>query len=61
MLWALELLQQCETFLGIAVFQFVGHLLIGSTVGLIVTFPQQVYAIPRSTVPRAPAPAAIHC
>ena len=28
---------------------------------LIVTFPQQVYAIPRSTAPRAPAPAAIHC
>ena len=35
LLWALELLQQCENFFGIIVLQFVGCLLSGSVVGLI--------------------------
>ena len=34
LLWALELLQQCENFFGITVLQFVGCLLGGSMVGL---------------------------
>ena len=34
LLWALELLQQCENFFGVIVLQFVGHLLGGSMVGL---------------------------
>ena len=33
----------------------------GSMVGLVVTSSKRVYAIPRSTAPRAPAPAAVHC
>ena len=33
----------------------------GSMVGLMVTSSQRAYAIPRSTAPRAPAPAAVHC
>ena len=37
LLWALELLQQCENFFGVIVLQFVGHLLCGSKVGLMVT------------------------
>ena len=37
LLWALELLQQCENFFGVIVLQFVGHLLCGSMVGLMVT------------------------
>ena len=36
LLWALELLQQCENFFGIIVLQFVGHLLSGSIVKLMV-------------------------
>ena len=32
-----------------------------STVGLMATSSKRVYAIPRSTAPRAPAPAAVHC
>ena len=35
-IWALELLQQCENFFGIIVLQFVGHLLSGSIVKLMV-------------------------
>ena len=34
LLWALELLQQCENFFAITVLQFVGHLLGGCMVGL---------------------------
>ena len=30
-------------------------------VGLMVTSSKRAYAIPRSTVPRCPAPAAVHC
>ena len=33
----------------------------GSMVGLMVTSSKRVYAIPRSTAPRAPAPVAGHC
>ena len=33
----------------------------GSVVGLVVTSSQRAYAIPSSTAPRAPAPAAVHC
>ena len=33
----------------------------GSMVGLVATSSKRVYAIPRSTAPRAPAPAAVHC
>ena len=33
----------------------------GSMVGLMVTSSKTAYAIPRSTAPRAPAPAAVHC
>ena len=33
----------------------------GSMVGLMVTSSKRAYAIPRSAVPRAPAPAAVHC
>ena len=33
----------------------------GSMVGLTVTSSKRAYAIPRSTVPRCPAPAAVHC
>ena len=33
----------------------------GSMVGLMVTSSKRAYAIPWSTVPRAPAPAAVHC
>ena len=29
--------------------------------GLMATFSKRAYAIPRSAVPRAPAPAAVHC
>ena len=32
-----------------------------SMVGLMVTSSKRVYTIPRSTAPRAPAPAAVHC
>ena len=33
----------------------------GSMVGLMATSSNRAYAIPRSTAPRAPAPAAVHC
>ena len=33
----------------------------GSMVGLMATFSRRAYAIPRSTAPRASAPAAVHC
>ena len=33
----------------------------GSMVGLMVTSSKRAYAIPRSAVPRAPAPSAVHC
>ena len=33
----------------------------GSIVGLMVTCSKGIYAIPRSTAPRAPDPAAVHC
>ena len=32
-----------------------------SMVGLMATSSKRAYAIPRSTAPRAPAPAAVHC
>ena len=33
----------------------------GSIVGLMVTCSKETYDIPRSTAPRAPDPAAVHC
>ena len=33
----------------------------GSMVGLMLTFSKKAYAIPRSTAPKAPIPAAVHC
>ena len=33
----------------------------GSMIGLMVTFSKKAYAIPRSTAPKAPIPAAVHC
>ena len=33
----------------------------GSVVGLMVTSPNRAYAIPKSAVPRASSPAAVHC
>jgi len=44
LLWALELLQQCKNFFGIIVLQFVGRLLSGSVVGLMVTSSKRIYA-----------------
>ena len=44
LLWALELLQQCQNFFGIIVLQFVGHLLGSSVVGLLATSSQRTYA-----------------
>ena len=44
LLWALELLQQWENFLGIVALQFVGHLLSSSTVELVVTSSKRTYA-----------------
>ena len=44
LLWALELLQQCENFFGIIAVQFVGHLLSGSMVGLMATSSKRIYA-----------------
>ena len=44
LLWALELLQQYENFFGIIALQSVGRLLSGSTVGLMVTSSQRIYA-----------------
>ena len=44
LLWALQLLQQCENFFDIIVLQFVGHLLGGSMTGLKATFFKKSYA-----------------
>ena len=44
LLWALELSQQCESFFGIIVLQFVGRLLGHSKVGLMATLSKRTYA-----------------
>ena len=44
LLWALELLQQCENFFGIIVLQFVGCLPGGSVVDLMATSCKRTYA-----------------
>ena len=44
LLWALELSQQFENFLGIVVLQCVGHLLSGFMVGLMATSSKRTYA-----------------
>ena len=44
LLWALELLQQCEHFFGITVLQFVGRLFDGSIVELMATSSKRTYA-----------------
>ena len=44
LLWALELLQQCEKFFGIIVLQFMGCLLGGSVVELMATFSKRTDA-----------------
>ena len=43
LLWALELLQQCKNFFDIIVLQFVGHLLGGSLVGVMLTSSRRIY------------------
>ena len=45
LLWALELLQQCKNLFGIIVLQFMGHLLSGSTVELMVTSSKRTYGL----------------
>ena len=45
LLWALELLEQCENFFGIIVLQFMGCLLGGSVVELMVTFSKRTDAL----------------
>ena len=49
LLWALELLQLCKNFFGITVLQFVGHLLGGSMVGLMVTSSKRTFATHRAS------------
>ena len=44
-----------KNFFGIIVLQFVGHLLGGSMVGLMVISSKRAYATPRYAAPRAPA------
>ena len=44
LLWAPELSPQCENFFGIIIMQFVGHLLDGSKVGLMVTSSKRISA-----------------
>ena len=44
LLWALELLQQCENFFGIIVLCFVGYVLKGSTVELMATSSNRTYS-----------------
>ena len=61
LLWVLELSYQCDNLFGIIVLQFVGCLLDGSMVGLMVISSKRVYATPRSALPRASAPEAAHC
>ena len=63
LLWVLELSKQCKNFFGIIVLQFVGQLLSGSMVGLMVTSSKKSYAhttTPRSAATRAPVPVADH-
>ena len=43
LLWALELLQQCENFFDVIVLQFVGHLLSRCMVGLLETSSKRIY------------------
>ena len=49
LLWALEILQQCENLFGVIVLQFVGHLLSGSVVGLTATSSKRTYATHRAS------------
>ena len=53
LLWALELLQQCENFFGIIVLQFVGHLLGGSNVWLMSTSSKGIDATHLCTSPHS--------
>ena len=56
-LWALELLQQCENFFDIIVLQFEGHLLGGSTAGLMANSSKRIYATRHAPMSaKAPAP-----
>ena len=48
-IWALELLQQCENFFGIIVLQFVGRLLSGSIVELMVPSSKRTLATCHTT------------
>ena len=49
LLWALEFSQQCENFFGIIVLQFVGHLLSGSIVELMVPSSKRTSATCHTT------------
>ena len=56
-LWALELLQQCENFFDIIVLQFEGHLLGGSTAGLMANSSKRICATRHAPMSaKAPAP-----
>ena len=59
LLWALELLQQCETFFGVIVLLFVSHLPSGSVVELMATSFKRTYAtlcLPRLLLPEPLSP-----
>ena len=64
LLWALELWQQCKNFFGIIVLRFVGCLLSGSMVGLMVTSSRRAYATcctSQVCCSQSPIPVAGHC
>ena len=57
-----RILQQCKNFFGIIVLQFVGRLLSGSVVELMVTSSKMTYAASsKSVAARTPVPVAGHC
>ena len=61
LLWALELLQQYKHFFGVIVLQFVGHLLSGCIVEVMVSSSRRTHAscpTSRSAAARAPVPTA---
>ena len=64
LLWALELLQQCENFFGIIVLQFMGRLLGGCMVGLMMTSCKRTYASCQAAqvcCSQSPCPHRGHC
>ena len=64
LLWALELLQQCENFFGIIILQFMGRLLGGCMVELMVTSCKRTYAscrVAQVCCSQSPCPHRGHC